>query len=88
MRKVNKMTIREFAKKNGIKISGKLRREVVKFESFNYKTLVYETEATVYWEDEVGNHFEKHNGEWFAWDLEGNEYNTATGVTNAERMSG
>lgn len=51
------MTIRQFAKENGIEIVGRLKKKSCEDEVFNYRTCEYMTEKTIYWEDEAGNTF-------------------------------
>ena len=54
-----KMTIREWANKNKIKVVGKLKRQTHIEKKYNWKTYTLEEKKYTYYIDEVGNEFYK-----------------------------
>ena len=51
------MTIREYAKKFGHEIVGKLTKQVFTEREYSFYKEAYVDKKTVYWTDEVGNEY-------------------------------
>ena len=68
------MTAREYAKKCGVELVGKLTKKVDTYKEFDYYKGEFVIKKTVYYEDEIGNQLNGAKGHWCLITVDGDVY--------------